>query len=173
MSRKRAGMRTMFTFRESASPHTPLRFRLASRIPTYSGMDACPNCGCRLAGDPSWCPRCLSRFDRVDSADRTAAARDFAAVWGSVKADTADQAPAETVSRPPSMYTPYTPPPSPEPNPALATRESATDTPPPPARKTQIPTTVVGAILMGVVLQAVSYALTKGLHLQPPTAVAL
>jgi membrane protease YdiL (CAAX protease family) len=136
-------------------------------------MDACPNCGCRLAGDPSWCPRCLSRFDRVD---RTAAAREFAAVWGAVKAPSPEPAPApaEGVSRPPSIYTPYTPPPPPEPNPALPASDSHPGTAAlPPARKTQIPLTVVGAILMGVVLQAVSYGLDKALHLQAPTAVAL
>jgi membrane protease YdiL (CAAX protease family) len=43
----------------------------------------------------------------------------------------------------------------------------------PPVGKTRIPRTVVTAILMGVVLQAVSYGLDKGLHLTPPTAVAL
>src|SRR3954467_8821781 len=120
MRRSRAGTRITFTLPGSTGDGGLLRLSLGRRSSEEPSVERCPNCGCRLAGDPSWCPRCLSRFDRVDSADRTAAARDFAAVWGSVEADTADQAPAEPVSRPPSMYTPYTPPPSPEPNPALA-----------------------------------------------------
>ena len=122
-------------------------------------MDECPSCGARLAGDPSWCPRCLSRLDRATPA------REFAAAWSAVKAS-----PVETVSPPPTSYTPYQPPPPPVPHPALATPADAGATP---AGKNRIPRTVVMAILMGVVLQAVSYGLVKGLHLQAPTAVAL
>ena len=63
---------------------------------------------------------------------------------------------------PPSMYTP---PPTTFPSqaPEAATRSG----------KNPIPRTVVKAILLGVVLQAVVFGLTRGLHLQPPTAVAL
>jgi membrane protease YdiL (CAAX protease family) len=68
------------------------------------------------------------------------------------------------------MYTPYTPPAPlapPAPNPAATTESVAA-----PA-KNRIPRTVVTAILFGVVLQVVDYGLTRGLHLQAPTAVAL
>src|SRR5438067_322205 len=128
-------------------------------------MDECPNCGARLAGEPSWCPRCLSRLDRVD---RAAAARQFAAAWGAVKGGIAESAPPEpSAGPPPSMYTPHISPPPPVPNPAVGAATSR------PAGKNPIPRTVVLAILMGVVLQAVSYGLIRGLHLQAPTAVAL
>ena len=74
---------------------------------------------------------------------------------------------AGPVGPPPSIYTPYTPPPPPVANAALA--DAATSTPP--AGKNRIPRTVVVAILMGVVLQIVSYALVRGLHMAPATGV--
>ncbi|MBV8295840.1 MAG: CPBP family intramembrane metalloprotease [Acidimicrobiia bacterium] len=146
-------------------------------------MDACPSCGARLTGDPSWCPRCLSRFDR---ADREATARQFAALWGDVTGSS-----TQTAGPPPKLYTPPTPPalPSPAtppaapvpllPKPADAPLQQLDPSPAvagpgtQAARKNPIPRTVVTAILMGVGLQAVSYALTRGLHLQAPTAVAV
>jgi membrane protease YdiL (CAAX protease family) len=65
------------------------------------------------------------------------------------------------------MYTPYVRP--------VPAEESK---PPPfvagrPAAKNPIPRTVVLAILMGVVLQVVAYALIRGLHLAPATGVML
>jgi len=133
-------------------------------------MDECPNCGARLPGDASWCPRCLSR---VDTVDRGAAAREFAAAWSAVKGSSAETTtpapPAPTPELAPSSYTPYMPPAPPAPNPAIAPAATAAG----PGGKNRIPRTVVLAILMGVVLQAVSYGLVKALHLQAPTAVAL
>jgi len=120
-------------------------------------MDACPNCSARLAGDPSWCPRCLSRFDRA------APAREFANAWASLQGAIAGS-PSPQVGPPPSSYTPYAPPP--EPNPAAAAVL-------PPASSSHIPRTVVTAILLGVVLQVVDYALTRALHLPPAPAVIL
>src|SRR4051794_8474758 len=102
-------------------------------------MDECPNCGARLAGDPSWCPRCLSRLDRVD---RTATAREFAAVWGAAKGLSETASPPATVGPPPSTYTPYTPPPPPVANPAVAAAAAGAST-----SKNRIPRTVVLAIL--------------------------
>ena len=63
------------------------------------------------------------------------------------------------------MYTPYTPPATTFPShvPEVATRYG----------KNPIPRTVVKAILLGVVLQVVAFGLTRALHLQSPTAVAL
>jgi membrane protease YdiL (CAAX protease family) len=68
------------------------------------------------------------------------------------------------------MYTPYTPPAPLVPNPAVGPAATATDAP---ASQHHIPRTVITAISFGVVLQVVDYVLTRGLHLQNPTAVAL
>jgi membrane protease YdiL (CAAX protease family) len=65
------------------------------------------------------------------------------------------------------MYTPYA-----APLPAVP-EEHVASALPGPAPKNRIPRTVVMAILMGVVLQVVSYGLVKALHLPAPTAVAL
>jgi membrane protease YdiL (CAAX protease family) len=127
-------------------------------------MDECPNCGARLAGDPSWCPRCLSRFDQASPA--AAPARQFASAWASIQG-VLPEAPSRAVGPPPSIYTPYTPPPPPTESPAIATAADQS------AGKSHIPRTVVTAILLGVVLQGVDYGLVRGLHLQAPTAIGL
>src|SRR5437763_8437838 len=157
---------TMLTGGTSVRSRPSLRLSLAARDAETFLMDECPSCGARLTGQPSWCPRCLSRLDRVDQA---AAAREFAAAWSAVRGSPAETAPPAGAAGPrPTMYTPYTPPPPPVPNPTIAAAATIA-----PAGKNRIPRTVVLAILMGVVLQVVSYALVKALHLQAPTAVAL
>jgi membrane protease YdiL (CAAX protease family) len=90
-------------------------------------------------------------------------------MWASIQAEPAAPAapagPPAEAGPPPSMYTQYTPPAPPVPNPAAASTS--------PAAKHHIPRTVVTAILLGVVLQVVDYVLTRALHLNAPTAVAL
>jgi membrane protease YdiL (CAAX protease family) len=122
-------------------------------------MTECPSCGARLTGAPSWCPRCLARFDTVAPAPAVRAGT--AGARGSV----ASLAPPAAPPRPPSMYTPYTPPPAAS-EPAPADTEAGGHT-------RSITPTVVKAILLGVVLQGVVYAISRGLRLDPAPAVAL
>jgi membrane protease YdiL (CAAX protease family) len=132
-------------------------------------MEQCPNCGARLAGDPSWCPRCLTRLDGPPPSPSSA----FGARRGTAPATLAVSAPprAPTMLTPPapappsSPYTPYAPPVHP-PLPGTGAPATGRD-------RNPIAPTVVKAILLGVVLQVVVYGLSRGLDMEPAPAVVL
>src|SRR4051794_23222149 len=122
-------------------------------------MDQCPSCGARLTGEPSWCPRCLARFDRATRAPAPVAvgARGAAAI--------------------PPRPTMYSPPPEASEPLSVPTVQGERDASSPGATtfwaKGRIPVTVVKAIALGVVLQVVSLGIARGLHMEPASAVAL
>jgi membrane protease YdiL (CAAX protease family) len=120
-------------------------------------VNECPSCGARLAGEPSWCPRCLARFDTV------APISGVRAGWAGGRAPVAVVAPLTAPPRPPTMYTPPTVPIAPP----------SGDVPAGTAPTRPITPTVIKAILLGVVLQGVVYAISRGLHLDPAPAVAV
>jgi membrane protease YdiL (CAAX protease family) len=122
-------------------------------------MDQCPSCGARLAGAPSWCPRCLARFDRVAPAPPPPfGARRPAASQASLV--------ALAPPRSPTVFSPPQPTPAAEPAEAWAAAA-------PPIGKSPITPTVVKAIVLGLALQGVVFGLSRALHLEATSAVAL
>jgi membrane protease YdiL (CAAX protease family) len=124
-------------------------------------MDECPSCGARLAGAPSWCQRCLTRFD---SAATTPAPVGGSAANGSVQAVLA----VSDLYRAPAMLAVPTAGP-------LAAREPV-EVPAAPLvsdGRSPVTPTVVKAILLGVLLQGVVFGLSRSLRLEPTTAVML
>src|SRR5438105_13498770 len=132
----------------SAAARERLRLSSAGDLADTVLMDACLSCGARLLGEPEWCPRCLTRRDRVP-----APAPAMAAAAGA--------APTATASwQGNGRQTPVSLPRTEEAASATATVPAAMA----PSGKNPITPTVVKAILLGVGLQIVMAVLAIGMR---------